>query len=147
MQEGPLYTHSTGKLFTHADMVQALRKDPQAIIDSLTPQIIDAMYAAAGLAGEAGEVLDEVKKAFAYARPIDRDKVIKEMGDAEFYFEQLRAAIGVTRQEVLDTNVEKLVLGASARYPNLGYSDAEAIARRDVAPTLRGNGSGEPNGN
>ena len=43
------------------------------------------MHMAAGISGEAGEVLDIVKKAFAYGKPIDRAHLIEELGDAIFY--------------------------------------------------------------
>ena len=37
--------------------------------------------AALGLAGEAGEVADTLKKHLFHARPLDREAVVKELGD------------------------------------------------------------------
>lgn len=136
MQQGPLYYHSRKGNFTFADMVEALRANPAIILSRLTPELVDLWHAASGVAGEGGEFLDEVKKIVAYGKPIDRNKLLKEMGDLEFYLEWVRQILKVDRQEVLDLNVDKLVLSPDARYANLGYSDAEAIQRTDVQQTL-----------
>ena len=125
-----LFLHR-GRTFTHADMVHNLRKDPQAVLDGLTLTSVDAWHAGTGICGEAGELLDAVKKYAVYQKPIDLKNVVEEMGDLEFYMEQLRSALNITREEVIAHNVEKLVTGPNARYANMTYSDAEAHARAD----------------
>jgi NTP pyrophosphatase (non-canonical NTP hydrolase) len=85
------------------------------------------MHAAVGLAGESGEVLDHIKKQWAYDKPLPRDKVIEEMGDTLHYFMMLCIKMDVTFSEVMTNNVEKLL----KRYPN-GFSKAAAIARADL---------------
>lgn len=85
------------------------------------------LHMSAGFSGEAGEVLDEVKKHWVYGKPLNREKVIGEMGDAFYYFTGLMLLLGITLQEVIDPNVTKL----KKRYPN-GYSDQAAIARADA---------------
>lgn len=86
------------------------------------------VHAAMGIAGEAGELLDAVKKTWVYGKPLDLDNVIEELGDLEFYLQAMRQLLDVTRGEVLAENRRKLY----ARYPS-GYSHADAIARRDKA--------------
>ena len=49
------------------------------------------------------------------------------MGDIEFYMQALRTVLSVTREQVIEGNVEKLL----RRYPGVRYSDAAAIARLD----------------
>lgn len=59
-----------------------------------------AMHAAVGLAGEAGELLDAVKKTWVYGKRLDRDNAIEELGDLEFYAEALRANLGISLHEL-----------------------------------------------
>lgn len=87
----------------------------------------DLLHAAVGICGEAGELMDAVKKHWAYGKDLDRDNIIEELGDLEWYMQLARLVIGVSRAEVLEANQAKL----SVRYAGLGYSDDAAIARAD----------------
>jgi NTP pyrophosphatase (non-canonical NTP hydrolase) len=84
------------------------------------------MHAAAGNSGEAGEIMEHVKKLWVAGKPLPRDKVLEEMGDQFYYFTAMLNLLGVTLAEVIAGNVAKLKM----RYPH-GYNDAAAIARRD----------------
>lgn len=66
------------------------------------------LHAAVGLADEAAEVLGVLKKHIFTDKPYDRDALVKELGDVEFYLQALRNTTGITRDEVLNANVEKL---------------------------------------
>jgi len=81
-----------------------------------------------GVAGEAGEVADLVKKVLHHDVPLDsvREKLIKEMGDVHWYLEYLAAAIGVTTEEVLEANVKKL----KERHPK-GWTPKSQQEKRD----------------
>ena len=113
------------------DMVAALIKQGQDIIDSLTPSKANSLHMAVGVAGEAGELLDAIKKAVIYNKPLDRENVIEELGDLEFYMEGLRAELGITRQETIEANMKKLLTGEKARYKLGMYTDTQAIQRAD----------------
>jgi NTP pyrophosphatase (non-canonical NTP hydrolase) len=84
------------------------------------------LHAAVGLSGESGEVLDLIKKHWVYGKPLDKEKLVEELGDIFFYFTALLIQLDVDIGEVTVNNVQKL----SKRYPT-GYSDAAAIARVD----------------
>jgi NTP pyrophosphatase (non-canonical NTP hydrolase) len=92
----------------------------------LNAGVLGLVHAAVGICGEAGELLDAVKKHWVYGKPLDVQNVIEELGDLEFYAAALRALIGVSREEVIKANVDKL----RKRYPD-GYTDALAAARLD----------------
>jgi NTP pyrophosphatase (non-canonical NTP hydrolase) len=117
----------------HADMVSKLVKPGIQIGHTLTPALIDLWHGATGVCGEAGELIDAVKKSVVYGKPLDRENCIEELGDIEFYLEQVRQNLGVTREECLAANCDKLVYGPNARFPN-GYTDQAAQARADKAP-------------
>jgi NTP pyrophosphatase (non-canonical NTP hydrolase) len=114
------------------DMVANLKKSGQDIIDSMIPEKADAIHMAIGVVGEAGELIDAVKKWTIYNKALDRKNVIEELGDIEFFLEGLRQIFGITRQETLEGNIEKL----GKRYAEGKYSDAQAHARKDKIEDL-----------
>lgn len=95
----------------------------------MTPQTAHLLHMAVGISGEAGELLDAVKCNAIYLKPLDLTNVIEELGDLEFYLQGLRDAVGVTRDQTIEANREKL----AKRYQDLTYSDAAANARADKA--------------
>lgn len=79
---------------------------------------------ALGIAGEAGEVADMVKKHVYHGHQLDRDELIKELGDVLWYVSQLAAWMNIELDEVARRNIEKLM----ARYPN-GFSKEASRSR------------------
>ena len=84
------------------------------------------VHAAIGIAGEAGEVVDAVKKHWVYGKPLDKENVLEECGDILFYVSACLNLCGYTLNDAYAHNVAKL----SKRYPE-GYTDSAAIARAD----------------
>lgn len=84
------------------------------------------VHAAMGISGEAGELIDAIKKTWIYGKPLDRENVLEESGDLLFYLQALLTECGFTIDEAMTANVGKL----RKRYPQ-GYTDAAAIARAD----------------
>lgn len=113
----------------HADMVRSLKKDPDTI--PLSPGKVDAIHMVLGIAGEAGELVDAVKKWAIYGKELDMGNVVEELGDLEFYMEGLRQQLGIPRPRTLEKNRDKLLTGKKARYKEGTYSDAAAHARAD----------------
>lgn len=111
----------------YSQMVAALVKPGEDIVISLSAEKANQWHLATGVAGEAGELLDAVKKSAIYNKPLDRENVIEELGDLEFYMEGLRQSLGVSREEVLGYNQSKL----SKRYSSGAYSDKQAQDRAD----------------
>lgn len=84
------------------------------------------MHAAVGTSGEAGEILDAVKKHWVYGKTLDRAHLMEEIGDVLFYLTALCNLLGTNLSECIAGNMDKL----NKRYP-AGYTDAAAIARAD----------------
>tara|TARA_R110000782_G_scaffold52263_4_gene112131 strand:+ start:11420 stop:11827 length:408 start_codon:yes stop_codon:yes gene_type:complete len=110
----------------YAGFVASRLKHPGAICRGMTVERASLTHIQMGISGEAGEITDAIKKHVCYGQPLDRANIIEELGDLEFYLMALREEIGVTRQETLSANVEKL----STRYKS-GYTDQEAKNRND----------------
>ena len=70
-----------------------------------------------GLCGESGEAIDIVKKHLHQGHPLDRDGLIKELGDIAWYLAETATALGISLEEVMERNIEKL----QRRYPE-GFS-------------------------
>ena len=79
-----------------------------------------------GLCVESGEAIDIVKKHLAQGHPLDRDKLVKELGDIAWYLAETATALDVMLEEVLEGNIEKL----RKRYPE-GF-DKEHSLHRDA---------------
>lgn len=86
----------------------------------------DADHALIGVLTELGELGDTIKKFTKYGQVLDRQNIVEELGDIEFYLEALRQTLCVSRSETLEHVVEKL----DRRYPD-GYSDQSAKDRLD----------------
>lgn len=115
------------KPITHAQMVKALAQPGEQIVQRLTAPEAHALHMAVGICGEAGELLDAIKKHVIYKKPVDILNVIEELGDIEFYLEGLRQGFDISREQVLLANMAKL----QVRYASGFYSDAQAQARAD----------------
>ena len=96
----------------------------------ISPNDFMIVWNALGLAGEAGEVAEMVKKGILHQHGLDRDKMAKEVGDVCWYLAALCSKLGLDLGEVMRANIEKL----KVRYPE-GYKPADSVARVDVAVT------------
>ena len=77
----------------------------------------DWSNAALGLAGEAGEVVDTIKKMLFHTADKDYTEALKkELGDVFYYLIKVTKLAGFTVEEVLEMNKEKL----ASRHPELG---------------------------
>jgi NTP pyrophosphatase (non-canonical NTP hydrolase) len=111
----------------YEQFVQSIVKPGHDILVQLTPLQASMMHMAVGISGEAGELLDAIKKHSIYQKPLDFDNVKEEAGDILFYLTGLLNDVGITLNECIEANREKL----SKRYPNKCYSNADAIKRAD----------------
>ncbi len=79
-----------------------------------------------GLAGEAGEVADLIKKHLSQGHPLDLAKVKKELGDILWYAAKGCHVLGFSMDEVAQENIAKL----KARYPE-GFSVERSLNRKE----------------
>lgn len=79
-----------------------------------------------GLCGESGEAIDIVKKHLHQGHPLDREKLIKELGDIAWYLAEAAHALDVDLDDVLEANIAKL----RARYPK-GFDTDQSLHRQE----------------
>lgn len=82
------------------------------------------IIAALGLAGEAGEFANMIKKLTAHGHPIAPNDLAEELGDVLWYLAEAASATGLTLNDIAAMNVEKL----RKRYPD-GFSEERSIHR------------------
>lgn len=90
-------------------------------------QMFNWSLVALGLAGEAGEVADHIKKWLYHGAPMDWDKFDIEMGDLFWYWTRALSLRGRTPSDIMKGNVAKL----EKRYASGAFSTAESVARAD----------------
>ena len=119
------------KYETHREFVRKLCKAGSVIAEELTPDDCHRLHMAIGISGEAGELLDAIKKATIYRKQLDIANIVEECGDLLFYIAGMLDSIGVDIESAMASNVSKL----SIRYGK-SYSDKSAVERLDKMTTL-----------
>jgi NTP pyrophosphatase (non-canonical NTP hydrolase) len=98
----------------------------EALVVNRASGLDGLLHAAVGMSTEAGEVLDIVKKSWAFNKTMDMDKLRHEAGDLLFYLQFFCNLNGMSIDDLAELNMAKLRL----RYPD-GYTDKAAQLRVD----------------
>ena len=138
-QENINYTDHTVDLSKYAVFVDGVTSNPskdyKSFLDSIEyldgegSNIQRLLTAAVGISAEGGEFMEIVKKMVFQGKPWNddnREHLIIELGDVMWYVMQACMALGVSLDEVVEGNVEKL----KKRYPggefDVHYSENRA---------------------
>lgn len=95
-------------------------------------------HAKGGVCEEAGELSNAIKQHITFGAPLGSimkgeknqtvlQNIVEELGDIRFYMEAVCHLYGITEEEILQKNADKL----SKRYVGLRYSDDAAQNRAD----------------
>lgn len=79
----------TQEIITHPQLVAALAKPGEKISEELTPNDAHVLHMVVGLVGEVSELIDAK----------NRENVVEELGDLEFYLEGLRTGLGISLED------------------------------------------------
>jgi NTP pyrophosphatase (non-canonical NTP hydrolase) len=82
---------------------------------------------ALGLGGEAGEVQELVKKNLGHGHDLDRERVMKELGDVLWYVAGVGTHLGISLEDIAQENLAKL----RKRYPD-GFDPERSKNRGDL---------------
>ena len=108
--------------------VNAYQREAMTLLNpALTEQEV-LLNALMGLCGESGEAIDLMKKHLYQGHDLDREKLIKELGDVAWYLAEAATGLGIDLSEVLQGNLDKL----HARYPD-GFDTWRSQHREDEA--------------
>ncbi len=91
-------------------IAQALETEPGQDLYEESRDALDMrlLHAVIGIATEAGELLDVVKKSVFYGTELDNRNLIGELGDIMWYVAILLDCTGIDLRDVLDANLNKL---------------------------------------
>lgn len=81
---------------------------------------------AMGIAGEAGECADIIKKHLFHGHDLNKEHLAKELGDVAWYLAVCAHIIGYNLDGIFKLNVDKL----RARYPN-GFDTDKSMHREE----------------
>lgn len=109
------------------DMVNRLAKDGEAIMAQMTPWKAHIDHMAKGMAGEAGEVVDCIKRHTVYNKELDVKNLQEELGDTLFFMQGIMREFGWSFTDLMEANMRKL----DKRYASGTYSDEQAQNRAD----------------
>ena len=79
---------------------------------------------AMGMCGEAGEVIDAIKKTYFQGHEFNATKLCEEAGDVLWYIAVFLSGLGISLKDCAEANVEKLL----KRYPN-GFETNKSVNR------------------
>lgn len=88
--------------------------------------LLRLIYAGIGMSGEAGEILDTLKKSMMYGKELNKENLKEECGDLLWYMAVMLSELGISFEDVMQYNIDKL----AKRYPN-GFTESDALARKD----------------
>lgn len=97
--------------------VNEYQKEAMTLLNPAIPHKDVLLNALMGLCGESGEAIDLLKKHLFQGHELDREKMVKELGDVAWYLAEAATGLGMNLSEVLQRNLDKL----HARYPQ-GFS-------------------------
>jgi len=115
-------TNEEYKNFDYPEFVDNLRakSDPDKLV-------LDMLHSSVGISGEAGELLDHMKKVVWQEHKVDLHYITLELGDILFYLTSMCNCIGTNIGEVCKLNIEKL----TKRYPDGVFDKDKSINREE----------------
>jgi len=123
------YTRFVDEVTSDASSDAQSFSDALDVIDGFGVSPERILTAAIGISAEGGEFAEIVKKSIFQGKPMDDDAqyhMKRELGDIMWYITQACIALGISLEDVLSTNIEKL----EARYPN-GFEAFRSENRKD----------------
>ena len=79
-----------------------------------------------GLCGESGEAIDIVKKWLMQGHELDKEHLVRELGDVAWYLAEAAAALDIPLEAVFQGNLDKL----RQRFPN-GFDTGASVNRKE----------------
>lgn len=103
----------------------ALESNDYDAILSRTQTKLRLLHGLIGICTETGELQDQLKKHLFYGRQLDTVNLKEELGDLLWYIALCCDELGLTLEEIMERNIEKLEL----RYRDKKFKDTQALNR------------------
>ena len=79
-----------------------------------------------GLCGESGQAIDIVKKWLMQGHELDKEHLVRELGDVAWYLAEAATALDIPLEAVFQGNLDKL----RQRFPN-GFDTGASVNRKE----------------
>lgn len=79
-----------------------------------------------GLCGESGKAIDIVKKWLMQGHELDKEHLVRELGDVAWYLAEAATALDIPLEAVFQGNLDKL----RQRFPN-GFDTGASVNRKE----------------
>jgi NTP pyrophosphatase (non-canonical NTP hydrolase) len=96
------------------------------------PENIRLLHAAIGLATEAGEIQDQLKKAVFYGKPLDKVNLEEELGDLFWYIAIMSDTLGVSFDQIMEKNIAKLKARYGDKFTEKAALERNLDAEREI---------------
>lgn len=93
---------------------------------------IDVCHSIIGLSTEGSELLDVVKKAMFYGKPVDITNLEEEMGDMLWYIATYCNATGNTFEKIAAQNSEKLKARFPEKFTEFHANNRDLVNERNI---------------
>ena len=106
-----------------------VNEDQKAAMATLNPALDKKdvlINSVMGLCGESGEAIDIVKKWLMQGHELDREHLVRELGDVAWYLAEAATALDVPLEAVFQGNLDKL----RQRFPN-GFDVGASVNRKE----------------
>ena len=103
-----------------------------ACLDRLGQREIRLLHGAMGLCTEAGEFQDALKRYIFYGSDLDVSNLKEECGDIAWYLAEIMNALGLSFEDVLRLNCEKLRRRYPEKFTNIDAVNRDLEAERKV---------------
>lgn len=100
----------------------------KAAVETLNPALNQKevlINSVMGLCGESGEAIDIVKKWLMQGHELDKEHLVKELGDVAWYLAEAATALDVPLEVIFQGNLDKL----RRRFPN-GFGTEASVNRK-----------------
>ena len=89
--------------------------------------LLNVIYAALGMCGEAGEASELVKKYAYHGHAMDTEHLARELGDVLWYVSYMAHLFGYSLGEIMEINQDKL----AKRYPDGKFDEERSRNRKE----------------
>lgn len=100
-----------------------------------TEQVIRLLHAGIGLATEAGELLDALKKHIFYGKPLDVVNIKEEVGDLFWYLAVGCDEIDGDFEDIMETNIAKLKARYGEKFSEHRATNRDLNTEREILET------------
>ncbi len=90
------------------------------------------LHGSCGIATEAGELLDTMKKHIFYGKEIDTVNIVEEIGDLMWYSAIILDELGVEFEQVMEKNINKLQARYGEKFSESRANTRDLDTERDI---------------